>query len=110
MNTSSQESSKSHRSMSDDIGKAAQSYPFNINHYLNEEIHVRVDQISDSNSTLRDADQSHCRTLAVSFQNYSYNNAHGMKSLYVSTTVNPEGVTYTAAQHTVDSLKILKEG
>lgn len=61
-----------HPSMSDDIGKALQVSHLNVDHYVHDEIFGNVDQIAELNNTLCDINEAHCRVLAKSYHNYSY--------------------------------------
>lgn len=84
--------------------------PLNTDYYLQEEIYGIVDQKADQSKPLRDIDEAYCGTLARSFCSYNLDHARGMKAVYFSSTVNPEGSTYVTAVHNVDARKVLKYG
>lgn len=69
-----------------------------------------MDQIADPNNPLRDVDAAHCHVLADSLCNYNSDYVRGIITMYLTSTVKPEGATYAIAVHTVASIKVSKDG
>lgn len=80
----------------------------NLDHYLHQEIYVKVDQIVYPNNRLRDIDEAHCHALAKSVSNYKYGYTVGTRTVYFSSSGNQEGATYMTAVRNVDGMKVLK--
>lgn len=59
-----QRSSESLLSLSDEIGKTVQFHPLNLDHYLQEEIYTRQDQIADPNNSVHDINEAHFGVMA----------------------------------------------
>lgn len=95
--------------MTDNISKASQVHHLSLDHYLPDKSNARVDQTVDSSSSLRTTDEAYCRAPAESSLNYNYKYAYDMTMVYVSSTVNTEGATYTTAMHNIDGRKLLKD-
>lgn len=110
MNISPQKFSDRHLSMSDDLGKAAQVHPFNLDHYLHKETYTRVNQIAHSNNPLCDIEKSDCHALTESLCNSSYDYVRGILTVYLLSSANPISATYATAMHTIDVAKLAKEG
>lgn len=81
-----------------------------LDHYLQEEIYARADQIDDRNNPLHAINEVHYRAVAVSFCNQNYNYAHSLIIVYVSSSYNPEGATYSTAEHNIEIMKWLENG
>lgn len=64
MDTSVQQSSESHSSMSYDVGTLVQVHQLMPNGYHHGKFNAKKDQIVDPSSPLRDIDEAHCSTLA----------------------------------------------
>lgn len=91
--------------MTDSIRKAAQNHSLNLDHYLREVIYARMDQITNPNNLLRDIDDARCCVLAELFRDYRYNCAHGLMTVYLSSSISAEGATFDTGVHTVGRLR-----
>lgn len=67
-------------------------------------------QILDANNPFHNIDEAYCRAQNESVGSYNYNYARGLLTVYLSSTVNPEGGVCVSAVHTVDGMMLLKVG
>lgn len=72
MNSSAEKSSENLSPMSDEIRKADQVHPLNLDNCLYKEIYASVNQIFDPNYSLHNIDKAHCRALIILCQSYRY--------------------------------------
>lgn len=108
MNTSAQKSSESYPSKCDKNKKVVQTSASNLDRYLYKEIYTTMDLIVDQNRPLRDIDKAHFVTMAKMSNQYNYDYAPDMMTVFCSIDVNQEDGKYASTVHNIDSLKFLK--
>lgn len=73
-----------HSSMVEDTWKVGTFAPLDVDNYGQGELAVRVDQILDQNSPLRDVHPDHCQALAESMRTSGLDDARGMLVMLLS--------------------------
>lgn len=88
--------------MSDDIVKIVQMQTLNVIDYAYEKVYAKVHQITNSDHSLHDIQEAHCRTLAQSLCTCTLDHDRDIMLVYFSAAVNQAGATNATAVNYVD--------
>lgn len=81
------------------ITKAVLVHPPNFDHYLHEDVYVKVYQILHPYKHTHDIYEAHTNGRAEASRNYRYDYARGMMTTFFFNAVSLKGATYTTAMH-----------